>query len=560
MRQRKEMTNVKTERAQQVASPQNLFNLANTGDVIRHTVQKLQGNGAYRTLENLHERKIPSLRKGAEGENVAEMQELLSRLQHKYPSSSLIDIKVDGKFGPQTAEAVQAFQREFNLTQDGVFGSNSAKALLDALEGKVSPSSSQKPEKKEYRFENKHLSVSSVPLDFSRLQFTASRSNPLANIELVKDKNGKPLEYTAKVMVDGKVETMGPLYRSKYSERQLKGSLEGEYYKPDGTEVWLSAMKDGVFQRHTIQRAGAWQESAVLELKPGSYLIPSPNKDFDEAKRILAKQGLEVLGVAGTGFVGGAVDQKPQRFAYIDLGGKGPSSADFNKLENWSATQRYKSDGTLMNTGGYYVSKEGKVKLLDITGSTNADVKSLVEKLKQEGAQSVSFFGGGTIVRQRDLDSSSRGKERGDARSFLAFDKNGELLGMGVTPPIASLDSFNVAKQKFGSSLGSIVLMDGDYYAGLYVKGEDKFSRARMLTTGNAQLIVRRFAEPERERVEREASKSSLSLKDKAETAKDRALDFIDDAVGTIRDKGLIDGVRELWDKTQKRFDIKLPF
>lgn len=554
------MTTVKTERAPEVEATQRVTLLSGLTDAVRHTVQKLQGNGSFRSLEDIRDKKVPSLRQGAEGENVAQLQELLGRLHDKHPNSSLQDVKVDGEFGPRTTAAVRAFQQEFNLEVDGVFGKSSAEMLLAALEGKISPGSTSLRQKKEYRFDNGHLTVSSVPLDFTRLQATAARTNPLANVALQRDKDGAPVEYTAKVLVDGKVETMGPLYRSRYSHEKLNGSLEGEYYKPDGTEVWLSALKNGVFQRHTVQKAGAWRESGILELKDGTYLVPSPHKDFDQARKILAKEGLEVLGVAGTGYVGGAVDQKPQRFAYIDLGKPGLSAEDFRSLENWSATQRYKSDGTLMNTGGYYVTREGQVKLLDITGSTNTMVKRLVEQLQQEGARAISFFGGGTLIREGDVASRGRGAERGEARSFLAFNKEGELLGMGVTPPIATVDSFNVAKQKFGSSLDAVVMMDGDYYAGMYVSGEERFSRARMLTTGNAQLIVRRFAEPERGRIEREATRPSMTTLDKGETLKDRALDFVDDAFGAIREKGLIEGSREIWEKAKQRFDLRLPF
>ena len=65
---------------------------------------------------------IPTLRRGSEGEAVAELQALLNA---KYGFS----LKIDGKFGKATEAAVKEFQQKNGLTADGVVGAKTWKAL-----------------------------------------------------------------------------------------------------------------------------------------------------------------------------------------------------------------------------------------------------------------------------------------------------------------------------------------------------------------------------------------------------------------------------------------------
>lgn len=55
---------------------------------------------------------------GASGEKVRQMQDQLNRIAQAYPS--LPRIPADGVFGNQTAEAVKAFQKLFDLPATGV--------------------------------------------------------------------------------------------------------------------------------------------------------------------------------------------------------------------------------------------------------------------------------------------------------------------------------------------------------------------------------------------------------------------------------------------------------
>lgn len=60
------------------------------------------------------------LHQGDSGEKVRQMQQQLNVISNAYPL--IPKIAEDGVFGPATEEAVQTFQRIFNLTEDGVVG------------------------------------------------------------------------------------------------------------------------------------------------------------------------------------------------------------------------------------------------------------------------------------------------------------------------------------------------------------------------------------------------------------------------------------------------------
>ncbi|MGM9557663.1 MAG: peptidoglycan-binding protein [Oscillospiraceae bacterium] len=60
------------------------------------------------------------LREGDIGVNVARIQTALNRVSQNYPA--IPKVTVDAVFGPQTTEAVRAFQSIFSLTPDGIVG------------------------------------------------------------------------------------------------------------------------------------------------------------------------------------------------------------------------------------------------------------------------------------------------------------------------------------------------------------------------------------------------------------------------------------------------------
>ena len=61
------------------------------------------------------------LQNGARGPSVVQMQVMLNRIGQNYPAIPRIS-SADGIFGQQTENAVRAFQRIFDLTEDGIVG------------------------------------------------------------------------------------------------------------------------------------------------------------------------------------------------------------------------------------------------------------------------------------------------------------------------------------------------------------------------------------------------------------------------------------------------------
>ncbi|MBP6821903.1 MAG: peptidoglycan-binding protein [Acidobacteria bacterium] len=71
-----------------------------------------------------------TLRQGARGQAVMEMQTRINNWMRTVPGIGLAPLKVDGIFGPKTNQAVLTFQRTFGLTVDGITGPQTWGTLL----------------------------------------------------------------------------------------------------------------------------------------------------------------------------------------------------------------------------------------------------------------------------------------------------------------------------------------------------------------------------------------------------------------------------------------------
>ena len=74
------------------------------------------------------------LKKGMSGSDVRELQQNLLKLGYALPKYG-----ADGGYGTETVEAVKSFQKKSGLEADGVYGSNTHKSLLAALEALKEP-------------------------------------------------------------------------------------------------------------------------------------------------------------------------------------------------------------------------------------------------------------------------------------------------------------------------------------------------------------------------------------------------------------------------------------
>ena len=97
---------------------QKKYNLTADGIAGKETLKKL--DSAYKNADS--DKDDGSLRKGATGSAVKDLQTKLKKL-------GFYNAYVDGSYGDTTVAAVKAFQKKYNLTADGVAGSETLKKL-----------------------------------------------------------------------------------------------------------------------------------------------------------------------------------------------------------------------------------------------------------------------------------------------------------------------------------------------------------------------------------------------------------------------------------------------
>ena len=120
---------------------QRIFNLAPDGIVGKATWYKIkQIYNAVKKVSELYSEGITiseverifseALKRGNRGNDVRTIQYFLNFLA--FFNDRLVDLNVDGIFGPATENAVKTFQREYGLTPDGIVGRATWYAILDA--------------------------------------------------------------------------------------------------------------------------------------------------------------------------------------------------------------------------------------------------------------------------------------------------------------------------------------------------------------------------------------------------------------------------------------------
>ena len=71
-----------------------------------------------------------TLKNGSKGSDVKAMQEFLLQLEYSLPRYG-----ADGEFGSETENALKKFQKKVGIKQDGIYGSETHQALMDAVAG-----------------------------------------------------------------------------------------------------------------------------------------------------------------------------------------------------------------------------------------------------------------------------------------------------------------------------------------------------------------------------------------------------------------------------------------
>jgi len=96
------------------------------------------------TAETVYTLGTRTLKNGSKGTDVKAMQEFLLQLEYSLPKYG-----ADGEFGSETEKALKKFQKKVGIKQDGIYGSETHTALMDAVadddDGKEQPET-EKPE------------------------------------------------------------------------------------------------------------------------------------------------------------------------------------------------------------------------------------------------------------------------------------------------------------------------------------------------------------------------------------------------------------------------------
>ena len=82
-----------------------------------------------------------TLKNGSKGTDVKTLQEFLLQLEYSLPKYG-----DDGEFGSETETALKAFQRKIGIKQDGIYGSETHAALMDAIADDDEGKSDAEPE------------------------------------------------------------------------------------------------------------------------------------------------------------------------------------------------------------------------------------------------------------------------------------------------------------------------------------------------------------------------------------------------------------------------------
>ena len=324
--------------------------------------------------------------------------------------------------------------------------------------------------------------------------------------------------------------------------------ISDKYFDSDGNSYifkWDSGNNHFVIEN--IQRMSASDKVHLFTLKPNQYIITQPFADYETSKRYIEKQGLELVGIVGTGTI---TTLKEPGIVPPEQVKKGFHGIGYNYFNAERLTGRataaiengnwFRKRPNISITGGHYTLKNGESHALDFWGENMGDVQKKIMALKKRpDVVSISLVDWPL----KETQSLRRGDFTPQARFGKAFNKKGKLLGLFITPPIGMLDTVTVAKSLFSEELGSVVMGDGDFYA-KYARFYDQDELSDPMVK---RLIAANWVVQPRQSLPEEVKAIGLkSLSDCAYEG-DRWHDRIGDANQRLRSWDLL----ELWKKIQ---------
>jgi hypothetical protein len=230
------------------------------------------------------------------------------------------------------------------------------------------------------------------------------------------------------------------------------------------------------------KKLGLSGQSHAITPPANSFVVAAPFASFEQSQAFLAKQGLEVLAIMGTGPTGEA----PPHLQHSPFAGEGKVQAGYHYLNPGRLTGKTDApvvkNHTLLQqdfsaTSGTITRTDGKTFKLDMTDLAGLDPKA---RIKARNARLAKLEQDPDVV-AITLDAWPAGQVSGEGRdtipnnrSFRVFDPAGQFIGHVTTPALSLDEAEMVARQRFGDRFGSMDNLDGNVYAKAWVAGSDQ--------------------------------------------------------------------------------------
>lgn len=216
-----------------------------------------------------------------------------------------------------------------------------------------------------------------------------------------------------------------------------------------------------------------------IEFKPGTFIIPNPYPNLSDTLKsdlFTRPDGLEFIGVAGTGYVGEGTRAEDRREGYVYVKGIGVTCNTLDK------TPRLRQ--------GYYTDIYGKVHSFELP--REGFQEKLDRLIRKPDILAVSMY---TFTQSHIQDTVDRplDKQQRYRGSYIVFNPRRELLGAIFTSESETEgDRQKQIREAFGP--GAYGLKgDGDFYSKWYIPGIDApHSSEIALSFENSPLIVRK--------------------------------------------------------------------
>ena len=242
---------------------QKKYNLTADGVAGSETLKKL--DSAYKNADS--DKDDDSLRKGATGSAVKDLQTKLKKL-------GFYNAYVDGSYGDTTVAAVKAFQKKYNLTADGVAGSETLKKLDTAYKNADSDKDDDSLRKGATGTAVKTLQTNLKKLGFYTAYVDGSfGSTTESAVKAFQKKYGLTADGVAGSATLKKIESaVASASSGKITTERLDWFNGGKYVIPNGTVFQIKDVSTGLIFSARRQSGGNHMDAEPLTAEDTAIL------------------------------------------------------------------------------------------------------------------------------------------------------------------------------------------------------------------------------------------------------------------------------------------------